>query len=110
MPEFGGNSIGFNIPNVPYLANGGYVKANTPRLAVIGDNKQEGEIVAPESKIAEAVAKAMQMVLAAIPGKESGRAQDETTLLANIWLGNELLAKQMVKLQKLNDYRSGGLA
>ncbi len=110
VPEFGGNSIGFNIPNVPYLANGGYVKANTPRLAVIGDNKQEGEIVAPESKIAEAVAKAMQMVLAAIPGKESGRAQDETTLLANIWLGNELLAKQMVKLQKLNDYRSGGLA
>lgn len=110
VPELGGRTFGFQIPEIPYLANGGYVKANTPRLAVIGDNRREGEIVAPESKIAEAVAKAMQMVLAAIPGKESGRAQDETTLLANIWLGNELLAKQMVKLQKLNDYRSGGLA
>jgi hypothetical protein len=36
---------------LPYLAQGGYVKANTPQLAVIGDNKREGEIVAPESKL-----------------------------------------------------------
>ena len=36
---------------VPLLAQGGYVKANTPQLAVIGDNKREGEIVAPESKL-----------------------------------------------------------
>ena len=36
-----------------WLAQGGYVKANTPQLAVIGDNKREGEIVAPESKMAE---------------------------------------------------------
>lgn len=36
---------------LPYLAQGGYVKANTPQLAVIGDNRREGEIVAPESKL-----------------------------------------------------------
>ena len=36
---------------MPYLAEGGYVKANTPQMAVIGDNKREGEIVAPESKL-----------------------------------------------------------
>lgn len=36
---------------LPYLAQGGYVKANTPQIAVIGDNKREGEIVAPESKL-----------------------------------------------------------
>lgn len=39
------------LPTMPYLAQGGYVKANTPQLAVIGDNKREGEIVAPESKL-----------------------------------------------------------
>lgn len=39
------------IPNIPYLAQGGYLPANTPRLAVVGDNKREGEIVAPESKL-----------------------------------------------------------
>ena len=35
------------------MAQGGYVKANTPQLAVVGDNKREGEVVAPESKLAE---------------------------------------------------------
>ena len=36
---------------IPHLAQGGYVKANTPQLAVIGDNKHHGEIVAPEDKL-----------------------------------------------------------
>ena len=57
--------LGFDIspqvtpPQIPHLAQGGYVAANTPQLAIIGDNKREGEIVAPESKIAEAVAAGM---------------------------------------------------
>lgn len=37
--------------NLPRLAEGGYVKANTPQLAIIGDNKHQGEIVAPEDKL-----------------------------------------------------------
>lgn len=42
------------FPNaLPYLSQGGFVKRNTPQLAVIGDNKREGEIVAPESKMME---------------------------------------------------------
>lgn len=36
---------------VPRLAQGGFVARNTPRLAVIGDNTHEGEIVSPESKL-----------------------------------------------------------
>lgn len=36
---------------LPKLAEGAYVKANTPQLAIIGDNKHEGEITAPESKL-----------------------------------------------------------
>ena len=46
------------FPKLPYLASGGFVKANTPQLAVIGDNKREGEIVAPESKLAAMAAQA----------------------------------------------------
>lgn len=111
VPEFGGRTFGFNIPEIPHLATGGYVKANTPQLAVIGDNRREGEIVAPESKIAEAVAKAMQMVLSRLGGAGgSGQPQGEMVLQANIWLGNELLAKKLANLQKVRDYRSGGLA
>ncbi|WP_418884282.1 hypothetical protein [Blautia marasmi] len=42
-------SIG--TPQIPKLAQGGFVKANTPRLAMIGDNRHYGEIVAPEDKL-----------------------------------------------------------
>ena len=46
--------------SIPKLAQGGYVGRNQPQLAIIGDNTREGEIVAPESKIYEQVAKALQ--------------------------------------------------
>lgn len=39
------------VPHIPYLAQGGYVKANTPQLAMIGDNRHQGEVVAPEDKL-----------------------------------------------------------
>lgn len=57
VPGVGGK--GFNIARIPMLAQGGYVKANNPQLAIIGDNKREGEIVAPESKLKEMVKLAM---------------------------------------------------
>ena len=37
--------------SIPRLAEGGYVKANTPQLAMIGDNRHQGEIIAPEDKL-----------------------------------------------------------
>lgn len=39
------------VPEIPYLASGGYVKPNTPQLAMIGDNLHQGEVVAPEDKL-----------------------------------------------------------
>ena len=64
VPGIGGNRLGFNIPQVarvspPRLAQGGWVAANNPRLAIIGDNRREGEIVTPESKIREQVEAAL---------------------------------------------------
>ena len=47
------------IINIPYLAQGGWLPANSPQLAVVGDNRREGEIVAPESKIREQVKAAL---------------------------------------------------
>lgn len=63
VPRYGGQRIGFNIPNLPYLAQGGYVGKNNPMLAVIGDNRNEGEIVAPESKLYEQTYKAISDAL-----------------------------------------------
>lgn len=66
VPGIGGETFGFNIPTIPEvtlprLAQGGFVKANTPQLAMIGDNRRYGEIVAPEDKMQEMVNRAVAM-------------------------------------------------
>ena len=55
IPQFG------EPPQIPHLANGGYIGKNKPTLAVIGDNKKEGEVVAPESKLLEIMNKALSL-------------------------------------------------
>lgn len=66
IPGVGGSSWGFNgfsIPKmsyVPKLAQGAYVKANTPQLAMIGDNMHQGEFVAPEGKLKEMAKQAVR--------------------------------------------------
>ena len=67
VPSIGGEDFGFhlteaNFPKIPYLAQGGYVKPNTPQLAMIGDNRHQGEIVAPEDKIYAQAYKAVEAV------------------------------------------------
>ena len=47
--------------SLPRLAQGGFVRANTPQLAVIGDNRHQGEIVAPEDKMQAMVDRAVAM-------------------------------------------------
>lgn len=59
-------AFGFNIPTlnevkIPKLAKGGFVKANTPQLAMIGDNRHQGEVVAPEDKLLEMALKAAKL-------------------------------------------------
>ena len=58
IPLVGGNKVGFNLksvtaPVIPKLATGGFVKKNTPQIAIIGDNRHQGEVVSPEDKLLE---------------------------------------------------------
>lgn len=82
VPGIGGQVWGFNLPavsfgRVPYLAEGGYVKANTPQLAMIGDNRHQGEIVAPEDKL-------QAMVDAAVKAASTpGLTRDEVESIIN---------------------------
>lgn len=82
---------------LPTLATGGYVKANTPQMAIIGDNKHEGEIVAPESKLramAQEVAsgsngevvRLLSAILTAVQTKDS-----------NVYLDGEQIKKNVVR-------------
>lgn len=106
-----------NVPilknvKIPHLAQGGYVKANTPQLALIGDNRHQGEVVAPEGKLAELARKGAELA-----GK-GGRDSEMVALLRQIlellktmnltaYVDAEGLKKVIVKL--INDHtRSTG--
>ena len=49
-----------SVPEIPHLARGGFVERNTPQLAMIGDNRHQGEIVAPEDKLREMALEAVR--------------------------------------------------
>lgn len=92
-----------SIPNIPMLAQGGYVKANSPQLAIIGDNRSEGEIVAPESKITEAVTRAITSVMGSM---ENMGGNNNTPLELTIKIGDTTIGRAAVdginKLVKMN--------
>ena len=48
------------VPTIPHLAQGAYVRPNTPQLAMIGDNLHQGEVVAPENKLREMAIEAVR--------------------------------------------------
>lgn len=94
VPGIGGKKFGFNLKeinkiSIPRLATGGYVAANTPQLAVIGDNKREGEIVAPESKIAEAVATGVAAAMRQVIGLMSNGAGNKQQTPIVIKIGED---------------------
>ncbi|WP_050772084.1 phage tail protein [Bulleidia extructa] len=72
VPFMGGKQFRVNVPKIPMLANGGYVGANAPQLALIGDNRHEGEIVSPESKIYQQTKRAVDDALMASQGTATG--------------------------------------
>lgn len=55
-----GNFVTNSFMKIRALASGGYVKPNTPQLALIGDNKHQGEVVAPENKLKEMAMEAVR--------------------------------------------------
>lgn len=119
MDLTGLTSIGFNLPTwhaakIPYLAQGAYVKANTPQLAMIGDNLHQGELVAPEGKL-----QAMVNTAVATVAGSGGVSRAELESIVNnavmrivaalsqmgFYLDGELMAKAVKKAQENLDMR-----
>lgn len=76
-----------SISRIPALAEGGYVKANTPRLAIIGDNRHHGEIVSPEDKLEQMALNAARL---------ASKNQD-----------NELMKQALILLKEQNELLLG---
>lgn len=120
-PIYPGASIGFNLPywnppTLPRLAHGGFVKPNTPQLAMIGDNRTQGEIVSPEDKLEEMAVTAARAAIAEAGGGVS-RAELESIInnavmriiaaLAQVgfYIDGQLLARMVKKGLSELDYR-----
>jgi len=78
------------VPSIPMLAQGGYVEANTPQLAIIGDNRHQGEVVAPEDKLFDVNMRALK----AFVGEQNG---DGTPESLETLKRMELLMQEMIK-------------
>ena len=109
LPGIGGKSFGFNLSelssvSIPRLAQGGYVKANTPQLAMIGDNRHQGEIVAPENKLQEIVDAAVSSVRPGITKEELETVMNQAVvrlIAALSAVGFYLDGEQLATLQRM---------
>lgn len=105
----------FGHISLPRLAGGAFVEANTPQLAVIGDNRHQGEFVAPEDKLQAAVTSAMmammpQMAMAfssALSRANAGTGGD-ITVHSVCELDGDILYDTFEKVKRRRDKRSGG--
>ncbi len=102
--------------NLPRLAQGGFVRANTPQLAMIGDNRHYGEIVAPEDKMQEMVDRAVAMA-----SRNSGGMSDQYLVIMidllqkiielieqmdlTVYVDIREIKKQLADLEKRSGYK-----
>ena len=100
--------------NLPRLAQGGYVKANTPQLAMIGDNRHQGEIVAPEDKLMALYKKANQEMGLDNNEKVIALLERIIQILANLSFDSNLyidgyeLNKRLEKIKNKNRFATNG--
>lgn len=100
--------------NLPRLAEGGYVKANTPQLAMIGDNRHQGEVVAPEDKIMSLYKKANQEMGLGNNQKVIELLERIIQILINLSLDFNLyidgyeLNKKLEKIKNKNKFATNG--
>lgn len=91
VPGIGGQTIGFNLDNIPYLAKGGIV--TEPTLAMIGEGSQD-EAVMPLDTMREMIAQTVAEVLAEYNLQNE---QPEQDLYLTLQIGDNTIIDTVVK-------------
>lgn len=91
VPGIGGQTIGFNLDNIPFLAKGGIV--TEPTLAMIGEGSQD-EAVMPLDTMREMIAQTVAEVLAEYNLQNE---QPEQDLYLTLQIGDSTIIDTVVK-------------
>ena len=91
------NALPSFMKKIPLLAQGGWLPANSPQLAVVGDNKREGEIVSPESKIREQVKLALSEL--GLGGGDGGTGRTDVIRLEIAMPNGRTIIKEINRAQ-----------
>lgn len=91
VPGIGGQTIGFNLDNIPFLAKGGIV--TEPTLAMIGEGSQD-EAVMPLDTMREMIAQTVAEVLAEYNLQNE---QPEQDLYLTLQIGDNTIIDTVVK-------------
>lgn len=121
VPGLGGSTFGLGLSNIsaskiPYLAGGGYVKRNTPQLAMIGDNRHQGEVVAPEDKMQQMADSAAIKAISALENYIAAMmAGFETVVQAikeqdnSVVIGDEVIGRAAARYKEKIAVITGGI-
>lgn len=98
VPVIGGSTFGFDIPNVPRLANGAVIPPNHEFLAVLGDQRRGVNIETPLATMLDA----FRLALADYGSDDGG------DIIIPIYINNELSSEEIIRRQDIARYRSNG--
>lgn len=98
VPGIGGSTFGFDIPNVPRLANGAVIPPNHEFLAVLGDQRRGVNIETPLATMLDA----FRLALADYGSADGG------DIIIPIYINSELSSEEIIRRQDIARYRSNG--